>query len=430
VAKWPNKWMLLPMPSTRKSDRLLLAALLTAAAIISLLTVLVAPPQRMGGKPRQRSTFFNTKDGTKAAYLSLERLGYSVDRLRRPIAEGLASDVRTLAVIEPVIPITDHEAEQLLIWVRDGGRLLLAPGSRIERYTPFRSATSATDDWFDWTVAPTPFSSEDPSGSEMEITPAESPEATDLLQGITKLTVGDNARFAKNVVATNGALADCPVTPLWRDDTGVIAAVVTCSAGEIIVLADTHALSNRGLAEADNALWLANLARRLQGEHDSATLVFDEYHAGFGQQVPSWIAIARLMVAEGWGPSVGQAVLVAFLWLFSRGVRFGRPSDFTLTRRRRRGEFAVAAGQLLHTARATDLAAETLRHHYHTRLCRAVGLPITTLDATLRAELTARGCAWHLERLSTGAKRRMGTGELLAACQHLEKELERLEHVK
>lgn len=418
------------MPSVRKADWLLLAALLTAAVLISLLAILAAPPRRQGGLPRQRSTFVNTRDGTKAAYLSLERLGFFVDRLRRPIDDDTLAGVRAVAVLEPVTPLTHHESRRLLAWVRGGGQLLLAPGGRHDGHGAYGADAARLIDWFAWTEAPTGVFDTDEKDGPVKFVRVSGDAAAGLLSGVAELTVAGDGRFDEEVVDADGPLADCPLTPLWGDEDGLVAVRLACGEGEIIALADVHALCNRGLREADNALWLANLARRLAGHAESDLLLFDEYHAGFPYQEPSWTAIARLMLAEGWGPSVGQAAFVAVLWLIAGGVRFGQPRGGARSRRRRHGEFLVAAGRLLYAARATDLAAETLRRHYHDRLCRAVGVPNTAPETALRDALAARDHAWWLDGLSSESARRINVHRLLAACRRLEQELEQLERVK
>ena len=422
------------MSSARKADWLLLAALLTAATAIALLVVLTAPPQRTGGLPCQRSTFFNSKHGLKAAYLALERLEYSVERLRRPLDEDTLADADALALLEPLLPIEKYEAQCLLNWVQKGGRLLLAPGGQpyCDDKNENKVAVNTLAEWFAWARQPTFFCDEDETiilAKSIRMN-ADASRDSVLLDGIAELTVAGDARLEAAIVDANGPLADCQVTPLWGDDDGLIAARVVYGQGEMIVLADVHALCNRGLREADNALWLANLTRQLAGANRDGTLLFDEYHAGFPHQEPSWSAIARLMLAEGWGSSVAQATLVAILALIAGSLRFGRPRGLEPARRRRHGEFLAAAGRLLHAARATDLAAETLRPHYHNRLCRALGLPQNASEEALNAALAARGCVQLGDAFAAGSARRLNVGKLLAACRQMEKLLERFEHGK
>ena len=421
------------MPSSRKADWLLLAALLTAAAMISLLVVLAAPPRRTGGMSCQRSTFFNSKDGMKAAYLALERLNYPVDRLRRPLDEDTLGDADALVLLEPLVPLAEYETDRLLDWVRGGGHLLLAPGGSASYSDDFDDDDdygTTLADWFTWAEAPTfSYDKDEENDDAVSVRIEDTPNA-EFLSGIAELTVAGVARLEETVVDANGPLADSPVTPLWGDEGGLLAARVVYGHGELIVLADVHALCNRGLREADNALWLANLARQLTVAERGGMLLFDEFHAGFPYQEPSWSAIGRLMLAEGWGSSVAQATLIAILALIAAGVRFGRPRGLGPARRRRHGEFLAAAGRLLHVARATGLAAETLRPHYRNRLCRALGLSQGVSDETLSAKLAARNCIWPFDAFTSGSARRLNVSKLLAACRQLEKVLEQLEHGK
>jgi hypothetical protein len=410
------------MTNTRRADRLLLLTLVVLAVLLSVLAAVLAPPPRAGSPDERPSTFFNAPHGTKAAYLALGRLGQAPQRLRRPIDRDTLEGVNALIILRPVVELTSYERHTLLAWVEAGHRLLVAPAAP----DPRGHAGRGLADWFKFTTSDNrPASTLPATASTFE------PPGDDLLAGIRCLTARAGQRFKGDGLLA-GDLAELQATPVWSDDAGVVAARIPYGTGTIIALSDVYALTNAGLSEADNPLWLANLALALRGADDTAVLAFDEYHAGFPYRAPSWAAIAQLLLTEGWSPSVVQLLLVSGLALWAGAVRFGRPRDVHYQPRRRQSEFARAAGQLLLRAGATALAHETLSAHYRARLCRVLHLSTTVDDAHLAATLAARGRADLLAALQppAGAARSspLTARQLLDFSRKLHRELEALEH--
>ena len=88
------------LPWLSRTDRLLLSILLVGAVLVALLAWLVQAPERTGGVLREPSTFYNAAYGAKAAYEVLERLGFPVTRLRRPIVAETLEGIGTLVVLQ------------------------------------------------------------------------------------------------------------------------------------------------------------------------------------------------------------------------------------------------------------------------------------------------------------------------------------------
>lgn len=410
------------MTKTQRADRLLLLVLLVLAVLLSVLAAVLVPPARQGSPDERPSTFFNAPHGTKAAYLILGKLGYAPRRLRRPIDTDTLQGIDALIVLRPVIDLTSHENRILLAWVKQGHHVLVAPGAPGNA----EHADQGLASWFNLTARDKPASESPPATCSTFEQPTDG-----LLAGARCLTARAERRFKPDGILA-GDLAGFQAAPVWSDPQGVIAARVTCGAGTIIALADVYALTNAGLHEADNPLWLANLALELKGQHDSAVLAFDEYHAGFPYHAPSWAAVAQLMLAEGWGPSVIQLLLVAGLALWAAAVRFGRPRDVQAQSRRQQGEFVRAAGQLLLRAGATAMAQQTLSAHYRARLCRLLHLNASSDDSSLTAALATRGRADLLIAFQppTGAVRpsSLTARQLLDFSRKMHHELEAFEH--
>jgi len=410
-----------------RSDRLLLGVLVPLALLGALLAWLVMPPKKEGGWLRQPSSFFNIGSGTKVAYLALDRLGYQVSRLRQPLSRETLHGLDALVILEPVVGLEKEERKALGDWVEDGNCLVLAPGKR--SFNPALPATWFFDNWIN--VGPPGTKVVEPD-EKVVATAGDTLSTHDpLCMGIREMMSRADFRFPTGSV-TKGPLAGSLVDEIWRDDYGVAAARVHYGNGKIIALADTYWLSNRGIDESDNSLFLANIAHEATNGNRSGKIGFDEIHHGFRLASSPEIAIAKLMLEEFWGWGIIQAALVGLLGLFAAGVRFGKPRDLVQQQRRQHGEFAEAAGRTLHDASASDLAYRTLVHHYRNRLCKLLHLP-PEADAAELAKATALQCGQDISGLLVEADERVRTGgtsrvEVLDIATQLHRVLEGLEH--
>jgi hypothetical protein len=408
-----------------RSDRVLVGILLPMALLGALIAWLAVPPKKEGRWVREPSTFFNTGSGSKAAYLVVDRLGYDVVRLRHPFsADGLAG-IDVLFVLEPTLGLEKEERKALSDWLESGGRMVLAPGVR--SFAARMGSSWLFDNWFN-TISPSVNSRE--SWETIAQKRGDSLSESDpLFAGVNEMTARGEFRFSNNT-PLKGALAGSPSQVIWADDLGVVAVRVTMGQGRIVAVADTHFLTNRGLDEADNSIFLANLVRELSSGAGRGAIAFDEIHHGFPLGDDPWVAIVRMMLAEHWGWGIVQAAVVLLLALFALGVRFGRPVDVVLKQRRQHGEFAEAAGRTLHDARANDLVYRTLWQHYRGLLCRLVNCrPEATSDelaAALRRELGADLSA-ALQEAEAKCGSRLSRNEVFAMCGDLHGAVDMLE---
>lgn len=420
------------LPTVSRTDRLLLSIVLVMAMLVGLLTWAFRPPEKTGNLFELPSTFFNAGYGAKASYLALDRLGFPVTRLRRPIVPETLGGIGTLFVLKPLLDIESRELNDLEQWVKSGHALVVAPGSFSYR----RCKCNSFAPWFNLADA-----SEDEKKKDEKKTTKETPhkqeadceppiDASDpIMKGVGHLTVGSNLRFSSDEPC-DGPLAKLKPHVFWRDKLGVLGFRVELGEGEIIALADTYALSNLGLSEADNGLLLGNLARRLSDRYPGE-IAFDEYHLGFRQQKWSSLAMVELMLAGNWRWAAVQAILVGLLALGAGSVRFGSPKDVIRRPRRQHREFAEAAGRLLDEAGATALAAETLLRHYRGQLCRLMHLEPEADDSRLAAAVRSRSgqeIAALLEEARVAATVPVGRKKLLAISQELYHTVETIAH--
>ncbi len=283
---------------------------------------------------------FATPGGTKALYVLLRDLDYSVTRHARRI-ELLPRGVSLLLLLAPSRPPDADAVAWAKGWVAEGGTLLWAPRGR--GVLPAEADAEAR-----------PFNRIDGPSTEADALPA----AFGLKRvpcgaaGVSRVTAtlepfggGRYGLACEGEDRLAAVSASSPARPLAADDRGWIAAVVPSGKGRFVALADLRLVSNAGLAAADHAAFAVHL---VAGAAGGGRIVFDEYHHGDrgGQSA----------LAVVWDSPLGPALLLGLAAVFSavmaRGRRLGPPLDRHTERRRRPAEYLDACARLCRSLRA------------------------------------------------------------------------------
>lgn len=350
------------------ADRKLLAALIASALVGSFALFRFFPATRSGGPAEQPSTFFTAGYGLKAAYTTLGRLGFSVERLRTSPRKDRLAGVRTLFVLGPVVEVDKGTRSELLDWVARGHVLVVSPGEG-----------DGLEHWFDSSSVP---DKAKPGVAELE---PDSP----VLEGVRSLSMPKSLTKVLGGPAI-GPLEQAETSLFWKDARGTLGIWVSHGDGVIVALADAYPLTNQGLLEDDDARLLANLGRLRATPADSGRLVFDEYHLGFDEHDTSPVALAKLVVEGTYRTAALQALGACALAVLFAVVRFGNAVTPVQKRRRKHGEFADAAGRLLHDAGANDLVEARLVEHFRLRARKLVDLSPAADDGVLGVEIVRR----------------------------------------
>lgn len=410
----------------RRRTLIWICVIVVAAALAGYLT----RPEGRRSEGVLRSSLRTTPDGVAALSRGIARLGRPTEPRLTPLAD--ADPVRgTIVQLQPVTPTTPREIEALLDHVRDGGTLLYAPSRDPALGTPrttmlmvalgirFRGVLarplpdSVSASWGEHPLADglplpraprfgfQPLLSEgadsaaageggasgdtveaDPEPAGEGAAPGDSADADPALAGDGAAQETEEAAGADQESDSVPELpewfpdardAEDPVPLLTAPDSAgsevMAAALVRLGEGRIVVFADAAPLSN-GAAD-DNPLAVLAVRAALAYTSEADTVFFDEFHQGITGYGSRAEVLANFFLGSPGGRTLLHVVLVSFLFLACRGLRFGLPATAVAPADRERRsplEHVSALGELYGKAGAAKTAALLLL----SRLARAV----------------------------------------------------------
>jgi hypothetical protein len=310
----------------------------------------------------KRTTYLAGPSGLKALYITLDELGYRMDRHIEPLTTPAEDGV--LFIVDPDMPISDVEWQSARKWVQKGNILVVANGDdkfssknerKTKRSTPnypsflcpcvrsFRASDADRITDKHWTFQ-----------NEEDLTERRFPrrKSKKSAPGKPKPEPG-NSR---------------PLAPLFSDASGTTIAYSSWGKGGVIVISSPWSLSNEGIGSDDNLTLVLN-AINSRASQRKMTVTFDEYHHGYsaGKGILSLIGLpAKLGLAQ---------IAVAFMLLIlAASSRFGRA--LTLNEgARQRGEYLSSMSSLLRKANALRLVKSELGRYFTQKAAVALGLP-------------------------------------------------------
>jgi hypothetical protein len=314
----------------------LVRACLVVAAVAASAAVLVqAFDASLGGSRRggERSSSYATgTDGLAAWAELLERFDHPVERRREPLSADGIDAAATLVVLDP--DALDAVAARALRRFVERGGLLVVGGARL---APSLSS-----------VVPDP------------------PRAVATPRRVFAEVAGATGLEGIRSVRAEGGLAwsrDSVDEVLVAAGDDVLLARARVGRGVVLLLADTTAVHNAGLATGDHAafaLFLAGDAGR--------TVVFAEHEHGYGGSG----GLGALPRRWQWALALLGVATVAAMW--SRGRRLGPPEDAARPLPPPRAAYVDALAATLHRAGARDDVAERLASAVRSRLAASGAL--------------------------------------------------------
>ncbi len=316
------------------------------------------------------STFLTGPRGSKALYDVLSQLGRRTERRRTKLdnlATTRAHRPAILAVLNPVLPLTDAELEQVVRFVRGGGAVVASGwGGGITQCLGWRVQPE---------FRPDSIAVRSPEGVRL-------PRAARVLAPLERDTT--NRSDLKSLVKggdETGVPGMCSTLAPFATDTivaalnnrPVIMRLRYRGGGTVALAADPGWLTNRVWRDTD--VPLVALALFTPSPEHPGRVVWDEYHQGFGEdtgpsltgQTWSWLRHSP----AGW--AILQLIAVALVWLATTAVRFGPALSVIERRRRSPLEHLEALGAGLEHAAAADTAVQRLVLGLRRRLSRSGG---------------------------------------------------------
>ncbi|MGD0731736.1 MAG: DUF4350 domain-containing protein [Terracidiphilus sp.] len=323
-----------------KDRRLLLWSLGIGLGLATLTGFLL--PNGNGNDNPLPSTYLSGQHGARAAYETLLRSGYSVERWERPLDELAATaGPETVVIFAEPYGREDSDIKAVRTILERGGRVL-STGSGGAAILPSKAAGASGD--FDFAACKLEPEGLDPLASTGEVWMV--PNAS--------WSVGDPAQRVDYSCAGQPAVVEYA----WQK-------------GRVVWWASSTPLENGSLARAHNLeLFLNSL-----GPRDGHRFYWDESLHGEVQSVWSYAAGPSLTLLWIGLPLLGLLVVLSF----SR--RSGPVRDLPLPARATPIEFLEALGSLYRNAGAASTAVSVALERFRRQSLRLCGLRATKMSA-------------------------------------------------
>jgi hypothetical protein len=326
-----------PFAKLDRRDRRLLTICLCLVGCMVVVVGIFAPAK--SGDDPVPSTYGTGNHGAKAAYLTLGRLGYSVERWTDPLAKlsDRADEHTTLILAEPHVDDPEAERAQVTTILERGGRVLAAGGS---------SALIL------------------PHHSVMPFLASIAEECKATAAGFDSESSADSVRMRKTAywgdsLPSDRTEYDCegkPVVVAYRE-----------GKGQVIWWADTLPLENRGITMDNNLELLLRSVGPASGNH----IYWDESLHGEAPSIWSYASGTPVHLA------LLQVLLAASLLLLSYSRRSGPLRTDPVVSRASPVEFVRSLGGLFHKAHSTNAAVDIANQHLRRQLQIQFGISST-----------------------------------------------------
>lgn len=385
----------------RWSTTAIAIALAAMTIVIALLT-----PEPAGRSEGGLSTYSTAPMGAQIVYELAHRLGWRTERRTTTLDSLAGRDTRRTVqvVIGPSEPLGAHETHALLDHVRRGGGLVF-------------TMDNATESLMDSLGI-------EPDSIPAYLTPQpdESCNASRRAAGAEFLTLPPEVRHIAWKRHAPG-----PVEPLVETgpNSRMLAGIgFPLGAGRVAVIGGSQMFSNQAIRTcrlgADvSVMKLIEYTRPAAGP--VPTLVFDEFHHGFGVHGGSLHAAAAYLLRTPSGHLLAQALAAGLVLLIAMAPRPIAPRDPEREVRRSPLEHASALGRAYEDVSATRTAASTLVAGLRRRTRGIVAVPPSADDAAYLSAVAQRlpSLAPSVEIVRRAEERATSNRELAAVGEAL-----------
>ena len=358
---------------------------LAGLIIINILAALLL--QRYFAGTPEYSTYNAGPRGLKALYLLTGKLGLTNIRLEdsyRSLSDGvlirvesrfgglpagleIPSEPEGVPPSEPgSVPPPEGAVDTLMQWVKEGGSLVLFTS----RETDLTQALGLKlGDYF--------------GGAEVQ------PEETAFTADAGKLVFA-GGRCLEPV-------KDAEV--IARSPKGDVAVSFALGRGRVIAITDPYPVTNKGIQEGDNVIFVANILRVLQ----PSRVTFDESGGAAAGDAATGGADRPVISKTAAAAGVQAAAALLLLYIFW-GRRFGRPVPLLRADTGPSAQYVNTMANIYRQGRAREIALESIFAGFWQSLTRTLGVP-----GSIEKEEIINLCRQRREMDSDGLERILGS---------------------
>ena len=383
--------------STRAKMFLALSSILLATFLVA-----VGLARRFGATPLSYapSSFNASPVGTKALFVTLQRLGFPVQRWQHPwtkLGREHGILIHTDVVLDEYLgqgsqrPPLREEYEQLGRWVARGNTVVVYTSSdaiwpfSLEYLSNDKETLVSTEPR--WRIS-TPRELGLRTGSpQLDLLARQRPDLhlrtplpSPYTYGVRKVEVTGNLGLAPSTNA---------VVPLIEGTDRVLHAFwIQHGKGRVLLFSTPSFIDNEYCGREDNLALVCNILSQMPG---GGTVLFDEFHHGYSQEFDMGDFLSLPMVRA----AAVQLALVVGLLIYSSARRFGEPIPLVRDARRSVMEYTVSLGDLYARASTQLDALDYLYQHLRRSLAERYGL---RPDASAMEISSALGIAEEIRR--------------------------------
>ncbi len=349
------------------------ARVLSAVAVLLVIFVLFAPQEREDVGTAY-SSYAVGAGGVRALYETLARLGFVTSRNERPLTSASALDsTSAYALIQPAQPLTTIERTQVLATVRRGMVLIFTPDDD-ELTDSLGFELNSSPSGF-YTLSRTSVAGGNPSTPATQDPRAAFQAAFPISVTVTSKSKSDNQTFLW--------LQPLPNDEKAKSDSAHRPALVLghrFGRGYVIAVAPAQILMNQVMHDPQAAIAIVRALQFANGSASSQkrprSVVFDEYHHGFGTHADMPAAVTRALTDTPPGRVTLGIVAAALVLLLAFAVRPLAPVPVPLISRRSPlehvGALAHAYSQVDARSLGTGMLVRGLRRRHSLGLPRSV----------------------------------------------------------
>jgi len=312
-----------------KNRKLITGIIFVLVLILLVVFQFILSRQRRGGIGRP--TTYNTgKQGYKAFYLLLKKIGYNTDRFERDFEELKDDPSSVLMIIQPYPSFTrEEEIRNLIKWVRKGNRVILAA----DDYNGIYSALKIKLNYV----------------NRADLTDPKGP----LSENVKTIKDMDMARILpkKN---------DFEV--LLKDEKGVICARVKQGKGEILIFTIPGIFNNSSIDSDENVILITNLLKYM----GKTNVLIDESLHGYNFNKKS----ASFKIPRVVNLILIQLSIALFVFYLVMMKRFGKPRRLKEDTLRTSTEYIHSFAGLFMKAHTNDFALSNAVRSFKRKIAR------------------------------------------------------------